>query len=96
MFHVAKFAEGPYVLHAFDKVTRGSGNVFTDLAFPPDEAANLQLRSDLIIQLRKRLATLGATQTEWAEILGVAWRDGLHPTMRRDPRRKLTLQSAFT
>ncbi|WP_373064192.1 hypothetical protein [Gemmatimonas sp.] len=42
-------------------ITRGSGNVFTDLGFPPDEAANLQLRSDLIIQLRKRLATLGET-----------------------------------
>ena len=54
------------------KITRGSGNVFTDLGFPPDEAANLQLRSDLIIQLRKRLSALGETQTEWAEILGVS------------------------
>jgi len=53
------------------KITRGSGNVFTDLGFPPDEAANLQLRSDLIIKLRKRLSALGETQTEWAEILGV-------------------------
>ena len=54
------------------KITRGSGNVFTDLGFPPDEAANLQLRSDLIIKLRKRLSALGETQTEWAEILGVS------------------------
>jgi len=54
------------------KMTRGNGNVFTDIGFPPDEAANLQLRSDLIIQLRKRLATLGETQSEWAEILGVS------------------------
>lgn len=54
------------------KITRGSGNVFTDLGFPPDEAANLQLRSDLIIQLRKRLAALGKTQAEWADLLGVS------------------------
>lgn len=54
------------------KITRGSGNVFTDLGFPADEAANLQLRSDLIVQLRKRLATLGETQSEWADILGVS------------------------
>lgn len=54
------------------EITRGSGNVFTDLGFPPDEAANLRLRSDLVIQLRKRLAALGDTQAEWAEILGVS------------------------
>ena len=54
------------------KITRGSGNVFTDLGFAPDEAANLQLRSDLMIKLRKRLATLGATQAEWAAVLGVS------------------------
>jgi len=54
------------------KIIRGSGSVFTELACPPDEAANLQLRSDLIIQLRKRLATLGETQTEWAGIFGVS------------------------
>ncbi len=54
------------------KITHGSGNVLTDLGFPPDEAANLQLRSDLIIKLRKRLATLGTTQAEWAAVLGVS------------------------
>ena len=54
------------------KITHGSGNVFTDLGVPPDEAANLQLRSDLIIKLRKRLATLETTQAEWAAVLGVS------------------------
>ena len=54
------------------KITRGTGNVFTDLGFPPDEAANLQLRSDLIVQLRKRLTLLGETQAEWAAILEVS------------------------
>ncbi|MEP6780328.1 MAG: helix-turn-helix transcriptional regulator [Gemmatimonadaceae bacterium] len=54
------------------KITRGCGNVFADLGFAPDEAANLQLRSDLMIKLRKRLATLGTTQAEWAAVLGVS------------------------
>ena len=54
------------------KITRGSGNVFTDLGFAPDEAANLHLRSELMIKLRKRLATLGTTQAEWAAVLGVS------------------------
>ena len=44
----------------------------TDLGFAPDEAANLQLRSELMIKLRKRLATLGTTQAEWATVLGVS------------------------
>jgi predicted XRE-type DNA-binding protein len=54
------------------KITRGSGNVFTDLGFPPDEATNLQLRSDLTSALLRRLKKLGATQSEWARILDVA------------------------
>ncbi|MGV3710246.1 MAG: helix-turn-helix domain-containing protein [Gemmatimonas sp.] len=54
------------------KITRGSGNVFTDLGFAPDEAANLQLRSELMIKLRKRLSAMGTTQAEWAAVLGVS------------------------
>jgi len=54
------------------KIHRGSGNVFTDLGFAPEEAANLQLRSDLMVQLRKRLNALGATQTQAARLLGVS------------------------
>lgn len=54
------------------KITRGSVNVFTDLGFAPDEAANLQLRSELMIKLRKRLLTLGTTQAEWAAAIGVS------------------------
>ena len=40
------------------KTQNGSGNVFADLGFPPDEAVNLQLRSDLMMRLRTRLETL--------------------------------------
>jgi predicted XRE-type DNA-binding protein len=54
------------------KITRGSGNVFTDLGFDSEDAANLKLRSELMIKLRKRLESLGSTQSEWAQILGVA------------------------
>src|SRR5690242_7825208 len=54
------------------KVQRGSGNVFTDVGFPPDEAANLQARSDLMIQLRKRLDALRVTQHQAAHLLGIS------------------------
>lgn len=54
------------------KMQRGSDNVFADLGFSPDEAANLQLRSDLMIQLRKRLAALRVTQARAARLLGVS------------------------
>ena len=54
------------------KMQRGSDNVFADLGFPPDEAANLQLRSDLMIQLSKRLAALRVTQAHAARLLGVS------------------------
>jgi predicted XRE-type DNA-binding protein len=54
------------------RIQRGSGNVFADLGFAADEAANLQLRSDLMIQLRKRLTAVGATQAQAARHLGVS------------------------
>lgn len=54
------------------KAQRGSGNVFADLGFPPEDAANLQVRSDLMIQLRKRLDGLGVTQGQAARLLGVS------------------------
>jgi len=54
------------------KMMRGSGNVFADLGFPAAEAANLQLRSTLMIQLRKRLMARGATQAQAARLLGVS------------------------
>ena len=54
------------------KMVRGSGNVFRDLGFSGAEAANLQLRSDLMIELRKLLAARGATQVQAARLLGVS------------------------
>ena len=35
------------------KIERGSGNVFLDVGFPPDEPHNLQLRSDLMSRIER-------------------------------------------
>ena len=53
------------------KITRSSGNVFRDLGFPPEEAEHLKVRSDLMIQLQKLIASRGFTQAETAKILHV-------------------------
>ena len=55
-----------------NRLRRGSGNVFRDLGFSAAEAANLQLRSDLMIVLRKRLTADGTTQVQAARLLGVS------------------------
>jgi predicted XRE-type DNA-binding protein len=49
-----------------------SGNVFIDLGYPPDEAAILQMRADLMADLRKLIKTKNLTQAKAAEILGVS------------------------
>lgn len=52
-------------------IVRGSGNVFTDLGFGPEEAANLQLRARLAMEIERYIEAEGLTQTEAAERLGV-------------------------
>ncbi|MBI2910397.1 MAG: XRE family transcriptional regulator [Chloroflexi bacterium] len=49
-----------------------SGNVFIDLGFPPDEAAILQMRADLMADLRKLIKAKRLTQAEAGEILGIS------------------------
>ena len=51
------------------KMTRGSGNVFLDIGFSPDEANNLMLRSQLMSRVRE--AAQGATQREAAKLFGI-------------------------
>ncbi len=46
-------------------------NVFTDLGFGEDEAQNLQIRSDLMIEITKLIEARGLTQTAAARLLGV-------------------------
>ena len=55
-----------------DEILNSSGNVFTDLGFSPDEAAILQMRADLMSDLRKFIKTKELTQAKAAEILCVS------------------------
>lgn len=54
------------------RVQRGGENVFDDLGFDPVESANLRLRSDLMVALRRRLDSLRVTQVEAARLLAVS------------------------
>jgi len=53
------------------RIIRSSGNVFADLGFSPEEGAVLTLRAELMVMLRKLIATRGWTQAQAAEELGV-------------------------
>lgn len=54
-----------------EKSVRSSGNVFLDLGFPPEEAAVLAMRADLMARLRLLIERQGWTQVEAAAALGV-------------------------
>ena len=54
------------------KTTPGSGNVFADLGFSPEEASLLQMRADLMNELRLVIETRGWTQVAAARELGVS------------------------
>ena len=53
------------------KMKRGSGNVFRDLGFPPEEAQNLLLRSDLMTRVERYVEASGLSQKDAAARLGV-------------------------
>ena len=53
------------------KLTRSTGNVFSDLGFPKAKAENLRLRADLLIDLQQAIAKRKLRQTEIAKTLGV-------------------------
>ena len=53
------------------RARRSSGNVFKDLGFGEDEAENLKVRADLMIELTKLIEAQGLTQGAAAELLGV-------------------------
>ena len=54
------------------RVTRSSGNVFRDLGFPPEEAANLTVRSMLMIEIKKHIQAEKLTQKKAAKLFGVS------------------------
>lgn len=51
-------------------VHRGSGNVFADLGLP--DAEKLQIKTGLVIQIRKAMQTQGLTQVEAAKRMGIS------------------------
>ncbi|MDO8722220.1 MAG: XRE family transcriptional regulator [Syntrophales bacterium] len=55
-----------------EAVINSSGNVFIDLGYSPDGAAILQMRADLIADLRKFIKAKRLTQAKAAEILSIS------------------------
>ena len=55
-----------------EAIVNSSGNVFIDFGYSPDEAAILQMRADLMADLRKFIKVKKLTQAKAAEILGVS------------------------
>ena len=55
-----------------EEILKSSGNVFLDMGYSPDEAAILQMRADLIAQLRKVIKAKKLTQAKAAKLLGVS------------------------
>ncbi|WP_373541447.1 helix-turn-helix domain-containing protein [Chamaesiphon sp.] len=52
------------------KITKGSDNVFKDLGFGNEEAANLKIRADLTIDLQRFIKSQNWTQAEAASFFG--------------------------
>ena len=52
-------------------VRRSSDNVFRDLGFSEEEAENLKIRADLMIELTKLIEDRDLTQSAAAKLLGV-------------------------
>ena len=55
-----------------ERIRRSSGNVFKDLGFPPDEAAHLLIRTDLMLEIKRILKERRLTQAKAAKLLGVS------------------------
>ena len=53
-------------------ITKGSGNVFSDLGFSPAESRNLKIRSEMMTALRKFIEKEGLTQAQAAKRLRVS------------------------
>ena len=54
-----------------EPIINSSGNVFLDLGYSPDEAAILQMRADLMADIRKFVRAKKLTQAKAAEMLGI-------------------------
>lgn len=56
---------------SIEHTTPTAGNVFADLGFDAEEAVNLKVRADLMMQLERFIAEQGWTQVHAAEVFGV-------------------------
>jgi predicted XRE-type DNA-binding protein len=54
------------------RIRKGSGNVYKDAGFPAVEAAHLQIRTDLMLQIERILRDEGLTQVKAAKVLGIS------------------------
>lgn len=54
------------------KMEKGSGNIFIDVGFPPEEALNLKMRSELMVKIEDYVEKSGATQKQAAKQLGIS------------------------
>ena len=52
------------------KIIQGSDNVFEDVGFEAEEAANLKIRADLLIDLREYIRSRGWTQAQAGAFFG--------------------------
>ena len=52
------------------EITKGRDNVFEDVGFEKEEAANLKIRADLMLDLRQWIKEKGWTQAEAATFFG--------------------------
>lgn len=55
-----------------EHTTPADGNVFLDLGFDADEAANLLVRSDLMIEIRRIIKARKLKQKDAAKLFGVS------------------------
>lgn len=53
------------------KMEKGSGNVFRDIGFPPEEAHNLLMRAELMMKIEDYVKKSGTTQKQAAKHLGI-------------------------
>ena len=51
-------------------VTPANGNIFLDIGFPPEEAAGLLAKSELILTIKQTIERCGLTQKEAAKVCG--------------------------
>lgn len=54
-----------------ETITESCGNVFVDLGFPPEEAAVLAMRAELMSKVRESITAHGWTQMEAAKHLKI-------------------------